>query len=137
MSKSTRRDARICAVTVMFGADMHRDEAPEDVFEMTCSEGEISSNEFARGLFLGAWEHIDEIDDAIAKNAKGWKMERISKMSLSVMRIAGYELLFTDTPAPIVINEAIEIDKLYDGDDAPAFVNGVLNAIAKSRTEEK
>ena len=53
------------------------------------------------------------------------------------MRIAGYELLFTDTPAPIVINEAIEIDKLYDGDDAPAFVNGVLNAIAKSRTEEK
>ena len=133
MSKISRRDARTSAVRIMFGVDLHKDEAPGDVFDLTCAEGELASNEFSKNLFVGACEHMEEIDGAIAEYSKGWKMERISKMSLAVMRIAAYELLFTDTPAPIVINEAIEIDKLYDGDNAPAFVNGVLNAIAKTK----
>ena len=85
----------------------------------------------------GACEHIAAIDEEIEKNAKGWKLPRISKMSLSVMRVCAYELLFTDTPAPIAINEAMEIDKQFDSDDAPAFVNGVLNSIAKSHPKEQ
>ena len=137
MSKISRRDARICAVKVMYTAEFHKDEDKNELFELTCAEGEIGSNDFAKSLFLGACEHIGEIDEAIEKNAKGWKLSRISKMSLSVMRICAYELLFTDTPAPIAINEAMEIDKQFDSDDAPAFVNGVLNSIAKSNPKEQ
>ena len=136
MSKISRREARICAVRVMYCAEFNKEENKNDLFEFVCSEGEIDYNDFAKGLFLGAAGHIDEIDRAIASNATGWKFERIAKMSLAVMRICAYELLFTDIPAPIAINEAVEIDKLYDGDDAPAFINGVLNAIAKQKTQE-
>ena len=85
---------------------------------------------------MGACEHRTEIDAAIAENAKGWRIDRIAKMSLAVMRVAVYELLCTDTPSSIVINEALEIDKIYDSDDSPAFINGVLNAVAKSKAQE-
>ena len=137
MSKLSRRDARICAVKVMYSAEFHKDEDKNALFELTCDECEIESNEFAKSLFFGACKHLGEIDEAIEKNAKGWKIGRIAKMSLAVMRICVYELLFTDTPAPIAINEAIEIDKTFDSDDAPAFVNGVLNSIAKESHKEK
>ena len=137
MSKLSRRDARICAVKVMYAAEYHKDEDKNALFELTCEEGEIESNEFAKNLFFGASDHLGEIDEAIEKNAKGWKLSRISKISLSVMRVCAYELLFTDTPAPIAINEAMEIDKMFDSDDAPAFVNGVLNSIAKSNPKER
>lgn len=137
MSKISRRDARICAVKVMYSAEFHKDEDKNELFELTCAEGEIEYNDFAKSLFFGACEHIAAIDEEIEKNAKGWKLSRISKMSLAVMRICAYELLFTDTPAPIAINEAMEIDKMFDSDDAPAFVNGVLNSIAKSHPKEQ
>lgn len=137
MSKISRRDARICAVKVMYSAEFHKDEDKNDLFELTCAEGEIGYNDFAKTLFFGASDNVEVIDKAISDNAKGWKFERISKMSLAVMRICAYELLFTDTPAPIAINEAMEIDKLFDSDDAPAFVNGVLNSIARSHPKEQ
>lgn len=137
MSKLSRRDARICAVKVIFSVDLYKEEEKEAFFERVCTDSSIASNDFAKSLFLGACENLSKIDGAISDSAKGWKIERMSKMSLAVMRIASYELLFTDTPVPIVINEAIEIDKLFDGDDGPAFVNGILNSVAKRRSEEK
>ena len=137
MSKLSRRDARICADKVIFSVDFYKEEDKDALFERTCENSAIASNDFAKSLFLGACENLEKIDAAISENSKGWKIERISKMSLAVMRIASYELLFTDTPTPIVINEAIEIDKLFDGDDAPAFVNGILNAVAKSERKHE
>ena len=74
---------------------------------------------------------MEEIDEKIAENAKGWKKERIARISLAIMRLCVYELLFSDVPRAVAINEAIEIAKTYDTDDAPAFINGILNTIAK------
>lgn len=137
MSKISRREARICAVKVAYCAEFHKDEDKNALFELTCEEGEIGYNDFSKSLFFGTFDNIEKIDAEIEKNAKGWKIGRISKMSLAVMRVCAYELLFTDTPAPIAINEAMEIDKMFDSDDAPAFVNGVLNSIAKSNPKEQ
>ena len=131
MAKISRREARTCAVIAMFGAEFQKDTDAGEYFDLVCVEGEIPNNDFSKELFVGAFSHIPEIDEAISKYSKGWKIDRMAKMSLAVMRIAVYELLFTDTPAPIVINEALEIDKKYDSDDAPAFVNGILNAAIK------
>ena len=136
MARLSRRDARICAVKVLYCADFQKEEDINEFFELVCSESEMEYNDFAKGLFLGACEHRAEIDAAIAENAKGWRIDRIAKMSLAVMRVAVYELLCTDTPSSIVINEALEIDKIFDSDDSPAFINGVLNAVAKSKAQE-
>ena len=66
----------------------------------------------------------------ISDYAKGWSIERIAHISLAILRLCAYELLYTDIPTPIAINEAVELAKIYDGDEAPAFINGILNTIA-------
>lgn len=136
MSRISRREARVCAVKVLYGVEFHKDEDMSELFDMTVEEGEIESNDFAKSLFLGVCEHLEDVDLAISENARGWKIERISRMSLAIMRVCVYELLFTDIPSAIAINEAIEIDKIYDSDDAPSFVNGILNAVARSKNKD-
>ncbi|MCQ2770706.1 MAG: transcription antitermination factor NusB [Clostridia bacterium] len=134
MAKIARREARICAIKVLYGIDLHKDMDPIDVFELVCSEGEIPYNDFAKDLFLGTVHNLAKIDEEISKHSKDWKIERLSKISLAILRVCTYELLYTDIPMAIAINEAIEIDKVYDNDDAPSFINGILNAIGKSKS---
>ena len=62
----------------------------------------------------------------------GWKIKRMSKVTLSVLRLAVYELKYTDTPPKAVINEAVEISKEYDDEKASPFVNGILNKVART-----
>ena len=75
---------------------------------------------------------IAELDEIISQRAIGWKTKRMTKVSLSVMRIAVYEMKYCDDiPFSVSINEALEICKKYDDEKAPAFVNGILNGVAE------
>ncbi len=130
MASITRRAARECAVKALYSFEFNKETDPVLHFATVCTEGEIPNNDFAASLFMGVMEHKTEIDAKIAENAKGWKLERIAKMSLSIMRLCVYELMFTEVPRPVAINEAVELAKAYDTDDAPAFVNGILNTVA-------
>lgn len=87
----------------------------------------------AKGILL----HADEIDELISSNLKkGWKLSRISKVSLAVMRLAIFEMLYIeDVPVSVSINEAVELAKKYSVPDDSSFVNGVLGAIAKTINE--
>lgn len=81
-------------------------------------------------------EHREEIDEQIRRYAKGWKLERISKTALAVLRCALCEILFMDDiPDSAAINEAVELAKGYDEPDTVAFVNGVLGGFMRGRTE--
>lgn len=131
MAYITRRAAREGAVQIMYGYDFQKELNKEEFFASTAAEAEIETNGFAKSLYNGALEHIEEIDAKIEENLRGWSLSRVSRVSLAVMRICAYELMFTDVPVSIAINEALEIDKKFDKDDAPSFINGVLNAIAK------
>ena len=132
MAKITRRAARECAVQILYGYDFQKDMEKEEFFVSTCDEEEIVYNDFAKELFLGTCENIEKIDEAINANLRSWSLSRVSKVSLAVMRLCAYELMFTDIPVSIAITEALEVDKKFDKDDAPGFINGVLNAIAKA-----
>jgi N utilization substance protein B len=131
MAKITRRAARESAVQILYGYDFQKEYDKEEFFALTSEESEIDTNTFAKELYAGTVEHLAEIDAKIEENLRSWSIARVSKISLAVMRVCAYELMFTDVPVPIAINEAVEIDKKFDKDDAPAFINGVLNAIAK------
>ena len=137
MASITRRAARECAVKALYSFEFNRDADPILWFATVCNESEIPTNDFAASIFTGVVEHKEEIAAKIAENAKGWKLERISKMSLSFKRLCVYELMFTEVPKPIASNEAIELAKAYDTDDAPAFINGILNAVGKTLGEKK
>ena len=81
----------------------------------------------------GVREHGEEIDKKISDHLKsGWKLSRISKISLAILRLAVYEMLFVeDVPVSVSINEAVELSKKYTVQDDTSFINGVLGAIAK------
>ena len=76
---------------------------------------------------------IDEIDKDIDEASEGWKISRMSKIDLTIMRLAYYEMRFDETvPMQVAINEAVEIAKIYGGDNSPSFINGILGKLAKN-----
>lgn len=75
----------------------------------------------------GIKENLETIDNKIQMNSKNWKIDRLSKIDLAILRICTYELLFEkDIPKKVAINEAIELAKKYSSDNAPSFINGVI-----------
>ena len=91
---------------------------------------------FAEDLYRLANVKEEEITDLITKHSQNWRMERMPAVDRSVLRMAIAEMLgFSATPAPIVINEALEIAKRYSGPESLNFLNGVLDAVARSRRE--
>jgi transcription antitermination protein NusB len=87
---------------------------------------------FTRELAEGVQQHREQLDDAIARHAKGWSLERIAPLDRNIMRVALYEIGYRDdVPTEVAIDEAIELAKEYCGADAPGFVNGILGAAAR------
>jgi len=92
------------------------------------------ADKFALRLAETAAVHLDELDGAITKRLKGWKLNRISRASHALLRLAVCEMLyFDDIPVGASINEAVELAKIYGDEDAPKFINGVLGSIARDR----
>ena len=108
------------------------------------SEGEgnsadTDSNDFARILIAGTINHIAEVDEKIKKHLSAkWEFDRVNKVSLAVLRISVFQILYQkETPATVVIDEAIAIVKKYGSDDAFKFINAVLDNIRKETELEK
>ena len=77
-------------------------------------------------------EHLDEIDGTLNQASSGWKVSRMSKVDVNILRLAGYEMKYDeDVPVKVAINEAVELAKKFGGDDSSSFVNGILGKIAK------
>lgn len=126
----TRKEARETAMCLLFEQEFRAEETPEEIYEISLENREIEDDEYLRRVFFGINENREQIDSTIGKHSRGWKTERLSRVSRAVCRIAVYEMLFEkDIPAPVSINEAIELCKKYDEDKARRFVNGVLNAV--------
>jgi len=89
--------------------------------------------EFASDLVLNVLKYIAPIDEKIKSHSTNWSFDRIAKLDVGVLRVAAYELMFTETAPPIIMNEAIEIAKKYCSESSGKFINGVLNAIAKEK----
>lgn len=86
---------------------------------------------FARELASGAWAIRGRSDKLLSEAAAHWKLARMAPVDRNVLRLGAYELLETDTPVQVVIDEAVELAKRFGGEDSPAFVNGILDAIAR------
>jgi len=102
---------------------------PLDAGEATLS---TAARLFAELIVNGVVEFRSVIDKMITEVARNWSLERMAPVDLSILRIGTYELLYQlDIPAPVVIDEAIEIAKRYGSKDSPSFINGLLDKIAK------
>ena len=131
----TRREEREQAFILLFEKSFNAEVAVSELYEMAVENEIIVESDFAKNLAVKVNENLEVIDAAIEKNSAKWKMNRISKVALAVMRLAICEILFyDDIPVGVSINEAVELCKKYASKDDYSFVNGVLSTIAK---EEK
>ncbi|MGE5851664.1 MAG: transcription antitermination factor NusB, partial [Deltaproteobacteria bacterium] len=96
-------------------------------------EGGSQPKEFARRLVSGVVSQTAELDRIIAECTENWKLPRLAKVDLEIIRIAAYELLFCpDIPANVSLDEAIEIAKRFGSAESATFINGVLDHVARS-----
>ena len=103
-----------------------------DVTDRPFDELLAKSRPFTISLVEGTMAHRDEIDQLIAANLQGWTMDRLAPLDHNIMRVALYEMQHRDdVPVEVAIDEAVELAKRYCSADSPAFINGVLGAIAE------
>lgn len=136
MREISRKEARIKAYEILFETEFRRDEDINDIYSKACEIRELQDNEYTKELYFGVLKYKADIDSLIEDHTKGWKVSRISLPALCAMRICVFEMKYLKLPYTISINEAIEITKAYDDDKTRAFVNGVLNGIKNSLSEE-
>jgi transcription antitermination protein NusB len=91
---------------------------------------------FAEDILSNLIPQLESVDAAIHKNSVNWSIETIAKVDISILRIAVFELLYTQTPAAVIMNEAIEISKKYCSESSGKFINGILNAVSDGRNEK-
>lgn len=128
-----RRKSREYALQMLFQWEMGRQEPSriEDGFWKIAS-AEKSTRDFANQLFESAAARAGELDPIIASHAENWRIERIAAIDRTILRLALAEMRTTSTPVKVVINEAVELAKKFSSEDASAFINGILDAAAKS-----
>lgn len=134
---SKRRKSRELALQMLFQMDVGK-QTPDQVRKTfwTAREDVIDADTrgFAEDLFRVATSREDEIDQTIEKHSANWRIPRMPAVDRNLLRMAVAELLgFGGTPAAIVINETLEIAKRYSAPESLSFLNGILDAIAKSR----
>lgn len=140
----SRRKSRIIAFQGLYSWDVGGIDE-KDVLELSWAKKDDGSESidaddeaFARTLIAGTIENINEIDERIKAHLKNWTIERLNKVTLAILRISVYSLLYTKDIVPsIVIDEAIDIAKNYGVDDSYKFVNAVLDNIRKDAEKEE
>ena len=147
----TRRAAREIAVQLCY-ASLFTDAAPaeavdglfdQEYFHTLAQESDFFDQEpdeaqraYIQQLVSLVQEHREELDAAISRYSKGWKLERISRIAASVLRCAMAEILYLeDIPAAVTINEAVELAKGYEEPETVSFINGILGSFVRGDAE--
>ena len=131
-----RKEARENAFLLLYEGVCKKDESAEEILEKATEERALEINDYVKDVFFGAYRNMEALESVIAKNLVGWKKERVSLVSMAILRLGAYEILYReDIPAKVSINECIELSKKYDDEKTYIFVNGVLNAIAKEKAQ--
>jgi len=136
-----RRRARELAVQVLFHLEFSPDD-PSEVFDLICENFEApeSIREFSKMLVLGVCNKKDRLDWAISQSSKNWRIDRMTRLDRSILRLAVFEMMFVpDVPPKVSLDEAVEIGKIFGSEDSGRYINGVLdhiyNTIIKEQSE--
>jgi transcription antitermination protein NusB len=129
---SSRRRSRQRALQILFLWDARRepiDDALNAYYDTLFSEEQPGRDPFVSTLVNGAIQHLKEVDDRISRHAEHWRMDRMPAVDRNILRLAVYEMTYAGTPAPVVIDEALELARKFSGEESVQFVNGVLDAV--------
>ena len=136
---SRRSRAREIVLQVLYQDDLNTDQ-PEDIrlrFMNARLNHDTSLVEFAEDLLNGVRRYRETVDQQLEEIARNWKLSRMAATDRNVLRLGAYEILFTETPDRVVVNEAIELAKRYGTNNSSQFVNGVLDRLMNHRPPTK
>lgn len=135
-----RSEIREQAFKIIYSLEIQKQKNLEEQIELYLESNNIRNKdaiEYIKDAILGIEKNKEEITKSIEKNLKAdWKIERISKMDLSILKLAIYEIKYKEIPFKVVINEAVELAKKYGEDSSKNFVNGILASIVKEQKED-
>ncbi len=132
-----RRELRKYMIQILFQIDLAKTE-PSEAFHSLLDEEEVLANDllFVQERVEGTQNHLSEIDALISKFLEGWTLTRLPYVDRAILRLAVYELLYTkDTSMKVILNEAVELAKVFGADESPKFINGVLGSLARKHGE--
>ena len=131
-----RKLSREKSMELLFGMTLNKENVEETLETFIENyEGNIKDINltYVKQLLIGVDNKKEEIDEIISNNLHNWKIDRISKVNLSILRLAAYELLYsTEVPKGVAINEALEITRKYSDEKSVSFINGVLDKIQEN-----
>ena len=133
-----RSRAREVVLQILYQDDLNPDADPKAVEEFL--RRRLKNNpqliEFARSLLSGVRRNRQELDSMLARCAANWSLERMAVTDRNVIRLGAHEMLYTNTPAPVVIDEAVELARRFGAKQSAQFVNGVLDSVRKTLAEK-
>lgn len=132
--KKARDNAFKCIYQFEF-FDVNNTQDMNDILRYCYEENENEEEEikYIEQVVNGTKDKIEDINKVILSKLKNWTIDRIAKVDLAILRLATYEILYTDIPVKVAANEAVELAKTYGNDDSSTFVNGVVAKIIESK----
>ena len=133
-----RHQARIVAIQALFEVDLTGHE-PSMVLQQRLAEGEMATSgiPFAIKLVMGVQSTLAHIDGIIQEIAPDWPIDQVAPIDRNILRLAIYEIMTAETPVKVIINEAVELAKLFGSDSSHRFINGVLGTLVRNRDKYK
>ncbi len=129
-----RRASREAAMKLLYQLEIQKSDRCEQI-DRALEDESLKENDkkYIRSIVDGVNDKVSLIDNIIEKKSMGWKISRLSKIDLSILRIGIYEILYRDDiPFSVTVNEAVELAKKYNNEDAGAYVNGLLAKVSEA-----
>ena len=132
-----RSEARVLLMQMLFEMDIQNDFSEQKKVRFLVNNGmEGRTMTFFNSIYHEVADHKEEIDSMINRLGNKWTISTMSKVDVAILRLAAAELFFTDTPASVTINEAVEMGKKFGGDQSGRFINGILASMVKEKNEQ-
>lgn len=129
MEQLNRTELRKTIMTILYQVNVYsKNKIQYDIDELIKKAAEID-NEFIKDIVYGVITHLNEIDELANKYLSNWTIDRLGNTDQAILRMGIYELMYTDTPKIVVINEAIELAKVFSDDDVRKMINSVMDKI--------
>ena len=126
----TRSELREKCMIILYQCDLFKKDNKTNIDDLIKDNLDIE-NDFVKDIVYGVVTYQDKIDELANKYMKDWSIERIDRTGASILRMGIFELLYTDTPEIVVINEAVELAKKYSDDNVRKIINAVLDKVSK------
>ena len=135
MNLKTRQGSRICAMQILYSRETGgEDPSGTQDIAMEVLPLDKADGDYMKSVLEGVAEHQEEIDAAISRYAVGWKIDRLPKVDLSILRLGIFELFWRDDiPDKATINECVEMAKHYSTPEAGSYINGILSSCLKEK----